>query len=798
MIQILAIREFYSEKQKKQIKAEVWFDKGIRAPSVEAIFADPYSIFADKVLPSERWNMYYTVAECLEQKGRQLLKQHHIPFDIDKIEVTIKKDGTIDYEPLIFMAKIACEAIGVNYEECGILFSGGGVQIIVGTTNTITSDTYFDEVRHHFKAICDRITLRIMQAGLKGEADHSVWSPARLMRMPMTENRKPDRQPRQSHILNATIVRTDFDLRKASGLPDVPTHEQISSALADSFPTPDVKEVMHADRGCKFLTWAANFPEKVSESEWYAQLSIVGRFPDGRKLAHKMSEGHPGYSYAEADQKITQALESSGPRTCKNINGVSGGKCQGCKHNGTKLVSPLLIEGEDHVKTAKQGFHNFFLGEDGKIKKGKPDIEGLQKWFRRENKYRSVMSASVIYLWNGTHYEEYEKDRLLQYAQEHFDPKPNKAIREEFFEFVRLQDMVKADWFADSIQGKMNFKNGVFDVKSGVLVPHSMEYGFRAVLPCDYDPNAKAPRFEQFIGEVTQNRESLIHILQEFLGYIFANDGCKYEKVLILLGTGSNGKSKFIELVRALASKQGFSSLSVKDMLNDQNRYLMEGKIVNIAEENSKDAFKETELIKNFASGGEIRVKRLYSQPYEYQNRTKLIMSCNKAPNSSDDTYGFYRRLLFVPFDADFTDELGNKDVNLLDKMLAELPGIFNWIMEGYLRLNKQAKFTQSDESKRALLKYQSDTNSIMAWANDYIEFEPTGQAHVNRQEIYNDYVSFCEQQKLMIQPANRVYDYLRLYVKQHKGSLKEQKLANGKTRYWTINHIKCLSAVTK
>ena len=797
MIQILAIREFWSDKQNKNIKAEVWFDKGMRAPNVEAIFSNPLQYFVDKTLPSERWNMYYTVAECLEEKGRKLLIQNHIPFDIDKIDVK-EINGKVDEEHLIMIARVACDAIGVPFDKCGVVFSGGGVQIIVGTTTPIKSDSYFDQARHHYKAICDRIDLRLMQAGLKGYSDHSVWSPARLMRLPQTENRKPDRPVRIAKILNSEIERVDFVLSKASGLPDVPANEQISTHLADSFPTPDVKEILDPTKGCKFLHWAQTHPKDVSESEWYAQLSIVARFPDGHKHAHKMSEGHPGYSFDETEQKIKQALESSGPRTCKNINGVSGGKCQGCKHFGTKLVSPILIEGEDHVKSSKMGFYNFFVGEDGKIKKGKPDIEGLQKYFRREHKYRSVMSADMIYLYNGKYFEEMPRDIILKYAQDKFDPKPTTIIRNEFFQYVRLQDMVKTDWFTESIQGKMNFQNGVFDVKAGILKPHSMEYGFRSVLPCDFDPNAQAPRFTKFIEEITVGREALQHILQEFLGYIFSNEDCKFEKILVMLGTGSNGKSKFIELVRALATKQGFSSLSVKDMLNDQNRYLMEGKIVNIAEENSKDAFKETELLKNFASGGEIRVKRLYSQPYEYQNRTKLIMSCNKAPNSSDDTYGFYRRLLFVPFDADFTDELGNKDVDLLPKLLEELPGIFNWIMEGYKRLNKANRFTASEDSKKALLKYQSDTNSIHAWVADNVEFDPNGATDINRQELYNDYLAYCDLNKVPIQTANRVYDYLRAFIKQHRGKLVEKRTNKDRVRIYTMNHIKCLTVVTK
>lgn len=797
MVQILALREFFSKHKQKVIKAEVWFEKNLRAASVEEVFSQGAALIAN-VPKDERWNLYYTVADCIEAEGRKLLIQHHIPFDVDGIIVP-EVDGKVDEAALWTLVCVVCDAIGVDPKKCGVLFSGNGVQIIVGTTNPIEDVDYFDAVRHHYGAIADRIDLRLMQAKIQGKADRSVWSPARLMRYPETWNRKPGRPERRGILLNSTIERIDFDLKKVSGLPDVPVNNQISARLIDSFPTPDVREIMDPAKGCKFLHWCQTSPEKVSEPEWYAAISITSRFPDGIKFSHKLSEGHPGYNFSEADQKIQQAMVASGPRTCKNINAISGGKCEGCIHFNTKLQSPILIEGADHVKTEKTGFYKVYVNpETQEVRKGKPDFQGLQKHFNREHKYKAVEDSGGIWVWNGMHYEEMSRDRVLQYAHEKFDPKPDTKQRSEFFQYVRLANMVSSDWFVESIEGKMNFRNGVLNVKDGLLYDHSMEYGFRSVLPCDYDPDAKAPRFEKFLQEITQNRQGLIDILQEFLGYIFANGDCKHQKVLMLLGTGENGKSKFIELVRALASKDGYSSLSIKDMNSDQNRYLMEGKLVNIAEENSKDSFRDTELLKNFVSGGHIRVKKLYSQPYEYENRTKLIMLCNRLPDSQDNTHGFYRRLLLIPFDQEFSDALGNKDPDLLEKLLAELPGIFNWVMEGYKRLHKNNRFTEHAASIALVQKYKADTNTILAWANDYIEYTPDKNSSTNRQELYDDYTRFCESNGVAPQSSIKVYDFLRQFIKKHGGVPIEHKAAEGRVRYYTINHINHLSVPTK
>lgn len=786
MIQILALREFFSKVKQKNVKAEVWFDRGIRAASVEELFSNP-SLINEKVEPSERWNVYYTVSECLEQKGRKLKIQHHIPFDVDKLDIPVNENNEVDRHYLKRVALVACEAIGVEYEKCGILFSGNGIQILVGTTKPIEEEAYFDQVRKNYGAICDRIDLRLVQANIKGEADRSVWSPARLMRFPQTQNRKPGKPERLGFILNSTIERTNYDIKEASGLPDHENTESIADNVVKAFPTPDVKTIMNE---CKFLAYAQTNPEKLDEPLWYAALSITARFPEGKKISHQMSKGHPGYNYDETETKIAQAVESSGPRTCKDIEN-RGFKCVGCKHYKTGIKSPILIEGPNHIKTEKSGFHNVFITKEGETKKGKPNYEDLAKYFEKQHPYVSVDTARTVWTFDGKAYTEMSRDRVLQFAHDQFNPKPTTNIRNEFFETMRLKNMVATDWFASSIEGKMNFQNGVFDVKRGELLAHSQDYGFRSVLPCDFDPNAKAPRFEKFMEEITMGRQTLIETMQEFLGYIFANGSCKHDKILVLLGHGENGKSKFVQLIRYLTGEEGFSNLSVKAMQNDQNRALMEGKLVNIAEENNRDAFKDTELLKNYAAGGYISVKRLYAQPYEYENRTKLVMLCNEAPYTTDLTHGFYRRLLMIPFDQTFSHEKGNRDSDLLEKLLAELPGIFNFAMEGYRRLQKNNKFTEGKESLAMLHKYRLDTDSIAAWMADNLEFDKDPDVFINRQELYDDYAKYCDMNGLKPVSSVKVYEGLRKFVSRHGCIAKEEKKRKDNMRIQAINHIR-------
>lgn len=758
MIQILALREVGTAGK----KAEVWFEKGIRAASVEEVFSN-YAQIVQKIPPSERWNVYYTVADCFEERGRRLEVQHHLPFDVDGIA-----PGQSD-EQLEMLARLVCDTIGVPYEKCGVLFSGNGLQIIVGTTSPITEIDEFDLQRKYYKAILSRVDMALARAKIQGKSDPSVWSPARLMRFPNTENRKPGKDPIHGRLLNANIERLDVTLRSLARLPEVDPLDQIAMVIADQLPAPDSKTIMDPELGCRFLYWCQTEANKVSEPEWYAMMSITARFVDGRKITHQLSKGHPGYSFDETNIKIDQALEAAGPRTCKNINAISSGKCAGCKHFGSKLVSPILIEGPDHVKTERTGFRHVVTDDKtGKITRKNVDHIGLSKFLARERPYVTLTGAATVWEYENTFFKELSRHELEIYCQNKVDPPPTDRDRKEFVSTVKVRNAVPSDFFTWKVAGLMNFSNGVYDVRTGGLEPHSMRYGFRSSLPCAYDPEAKCPTFEKFIMDVTVGREDLVLILQEFLGYIFASDTCRYEKALVLVGEGSNGKTTLMHVVRALATRHGVSSLSVKAMQDPQNRYMMEGKLINIADENSESSFRDTELLKNFVSGGFVSVKRVYEQPYDYENTTKLIMLCNRLPRISDTTHGLLRKLLIVPFDATFDGDA--KDVYLKEKLLAELPGIFNWVIEGYRRLERNKGFTASAVVEDKIRDYLISDDTVINFVQNECLISIDDNEGAKRSDLYDAYRSWCEAQGVPNESSMTFFKRTEVYMRKKLG----------------------------
>jgi P4 family phage/plasmid primase-like protien len=737
--QILGLRPFFNEKKGIWDKTDnTFFRRGWRFPSIPDLFANLEKYLAP-IPEAERWNLYYTVAFCAEGK-REFREQHVIIFDIDKVD---RPEGEGLPQPGAYQS-VVCNALGLDSSKTGLVASGHGFHFIIGLEHPFADPTIFESQKRHYLACCDKIDSALAKAGLPGKTDRGVFEARRIMRLPGTENRKEGMPGVPCRLLQGVVTPVAFDLALASGLPKIEAKDQINVQAAKKLPTPDTKAILD---GCDFLKWCKESPNEVSEAQWYAMLSIIPRLPPkGRELAHDYSSGHRSYSASETEAKIDQALAASGPRTCDNIDKLWG-KCSTCPHFG-KTPSPIAIQGENYIKTRDTGFHNTYVNKDNIVCVGKPNYEDLRRFFNEEQGPYIVLGESGICLtWNGKHWEEYNDLYLQNFAQTNFNPTATGQMVAEFSGLVCRTNLKPTDWFTKTTQGKLNFQNGILDLKTLQLLPHSPEFGFRNVVSYPYDPDAKAPNFEKFLLDIMDGRKPLADVLMEFAGYAFSNDICWAQVALILSGDGSNGKSTFMDILKDLAGDDNYSALTLSDLKSETARKMLDGKLFNLAEETPTYAMTESSIFKNLVGGGETTVKQLYKQPYRIKNKAKMMFACNELPRTKDTTRGYFRRLVIVPFDRRF--EGAAKDPFIKDKLMGELPGIYNLVIDGYRRLVKRRRFSEADEIAKEIEKYREDLDTVLSWYKDCIEdnLEPVLNAkhEAPLSKLYSSYRFYCE-----------------------------------------------------
>lgn len=723
-VKLIGLRD-YAKKDGSLSKKEVYF-RGAEASSVLELFQnlDHYLSF---VPVDERYNVYYTASSILEGKGRVFESQEIIPFDIDGIDI----DRLSEYLPVVV------EALKCDPERISIVYTGNGIHVIIMTDDPFHYDDYFNETRALYKALCGDINVALKIAGLTGQADSSVWSGARLLRCPNTKNIKPNKTEKNAIFLVNKLAPQEYALEVKAGVPFMEVGDDyMSHTMFKRLHPPDPKSVIE---GCDFLKWCRDNQNEVSEPQWYGMISILAHLPDGRELCHDFSKDHEDYNPDMTNHKVEQALAFSGPRTCHNISTLWDG-CPACP-NFAKCKSPIQLRGEQYLQTKDTGFYYVSLNDSG-VEKKIPAYGDLCSHFEHTHPYITHEEGRMIFLWNEGVWSDASKVYIDAFAESNFKPAPTNGMVSEFAGKLTRRNLRNNLWFS-SIENLINFKNGVLDLKTRELLPHSPDYPFRYKLPFDYDPDATCPRFDLYLQEVTKGDSELVQLLLEYMAYALAGLPSEIgQKALILTGDGANGKSVLLDLLKHMAGYGNYSTLYMGSEINKmENRYQLDGKLFNISEEVPEKALVDSSIFKSLVTGGEVQARKLYCDAYSMKTNAKIIMACNELPATSDLSHGIFRRLLIVPFNAKFTRT--NMDVNLRHKLYAEASGIFNRVLIALDQFLARGEFQQSVAVDRAIDSYKEDNDDVLQFFCD--ELMPSKGQRIPLMDVYRRYRNYCE-----------------------------------------------------
>lgn len=262
----------------------------------------------------------------------------------------------------------------------------------------------------------------------------------------------------------------------------------------------------------------------------------------------------------------------------------------------------------------------------------------------------------------------------------------------------------------------------------------------RYLLPFEYDPKAKCPKFDFYFNKVLPD-PSLQNICFEFLGSVYTS--MPHEKTLFLLGSGANGKSVFYNVVSSCFGKEQITTIPLEDLcaFQSQSTALLENTLINFCPDIGDRKF-DIGLFKRLVSREKIPVKEVYKKVHQMENYGRLAFNCNTLPKEPENTDAFHRRLLIVRFGVTIPEK--ERDYDLAKKIIAnELPGFFNLIIEGLQRLLLQKGFSHSDALEEELKKYRIDSNSVLSFLDEerYV-IHPTSKISVDT--FYQLYKEYC------------------------------------------------------
>lgn len=239
----------------------------------------------------------------------------------------------------------------------------------------------------------------------------------------------------------------------------------------------------------------------------------------------------------------------------------------------------------------------------------------------------------------------------------------------------------------DSDPMLVRIKNGVIELKTQRYRENSRQDLITSVCPVEYDPKAACPAWERFIAEITCGDAELAAFLKRLVGYMLT--GRTDEQLLFFFyGHGSNGKSTFIQIIQALmgsyATQINSDVLMANRSVGGPNASLakLPGKRLVVANELPEGGRFDDMLIKSMTGGDTLVARQVYGKhEIEFTAQFSLVIIGNHKPAIHDMSHGMWRRMCLIPFAAQFSAE--QADPTLAARLMAELPGIMNWALEG-------------------------------------------------------------------------------------------------------------------
>lgn len=285
-------------------------------------------------------------------------------------------------------------------------------------------------------------------------------------------------------------------------------------------------------------------------------------------------------------------------------------------------------------------------------------------------------------------------------------------------------------------------ENGVCQIKTGQFFPHNPKYLFKCKSSVVFQAEAECPTFLKTIGEIFEQDQDLILLVQEIFGYCLLSS-CKAERAFIWLGDGANGKSLLADVLIAIVGPSNTSHIQLANLSERFGMEAMIGKKLNVAAENESKTEINTEAIKAIVSGDVLNITRKFKTDLSVRQTTKLVFLMNNLPDTFDLSHGFYRKIIIVPFPHVFTEEEMDKERKA--KLLKEKSGILNWSMQGAKRLlEREYRFTEATAVEQAMKSYQQEQNPVAVFYKEELRHQLGKRIH--RKELLDYYRKWMEQ----------------------------------------------------
>lgn len=296
----------------------------------------------------------------------------------------------------------------------------------------------------------------------------------------------------------------------------------------------------------------------------------------------------------------------------------------------------------------------------------------------------------------------------------------------------------------DRYKMALNTPSGIINLKNGDVKAHNPEYYFTKITSVDCAEAADCPRWLAFLDDIFAGDKDLIRYIQKAVGYSLTGSTAE-QCAFFLYGTGRNGKSTFIDVIRDVfgdyAANIQPETIMVKssqsNAINSDIARLKGARLVTSVEPNEGVRLNEG-LLKQLTGDDTVTARKLYSEEFEFKPEFKLWMATNHKPIIRGTDTGIWRRIHMIPFNVQIPED--KVDKNLTHKLKAEMTAIFKWCIDGCLMWQREGLQMPAAVLK-SVREYRREMDVISAFIEDKCTLEGTVQASM----LYAAYASWAD-----------------------------------------------------
>lgn len=353
------------------------------------------------------------------------------------------------------------------------------------------------------------------------------------------------------------------------------------------------------------------------------------------------------------------------------------------------------------------------------------------------NEHRIVKIGHTLHVYRDGVYVS--GNLLIENAMIRHLPMLSKAKRTEVLNYldVLIQDeapAADADYIA--------FANGIYDLKTGSLMPFSPEFVITNKIPWEYDTTIWSELADKTLRRLACDDQGIYDLLEEVIGYLFYRRN-ELRKSFILIGDKANGKSTYLDMLKTLLGDGNTSALDLSELGERFKTAELFGKLANVGDDIGDEFIANPAIFKKLVSGDRVNAERKGQDPFDFSSYAKLLFSANSMPRIRDKTGAVLDRIVLVPFKAQFSKDDPDFDPYIKYKLRSPevMSHLINIGLKGLERVLANRSFTTPEAVEVELEAYAVANNPIL----DFFRETPVDEVvNESTASVYDDYVSYA------------------------------------------------------